>query len=206
MKTFWLLNMKKKKTVIKRLKTVTLFILLTCLLTLPQKYKTLKLFQMWKIHRNPQFYLHLIPYSGTFWSPFNCIISILAVTLSISAITSVAKDMMNVNHAAYQLVSRVGCGPKCNTGIWEKPQSWAGEQTGGNRRNSWSKTEGCGSIQNRDEAGWSGTDEVGNRRSNSWSKTEGCGNIQDRDEAGWSGTDEVGNRGSVRGKTQGSQA
>ena len=72
--------------------------------------------------------------------------------------------------------------------------------------NSWSKTEGCGDIQDRDEAGWSGTDEVGNRRSNSWSKTEGCGSIQDRDEAGWSGTDEVGNRRSVRAKTLESQA
>ena len=94
----------------------------------------------------------------------------------------------------------VRLGPKCSTGRGEKPQSRAGEQTGGNRRNSWSKTEGCGSIRDRDEAGWSGTDEVGNRRSNSWSKTEGCGNIQDRDEACWSGTDEVGNRGSIRGK------
>ena len=61
------------------------------------------------------------------------------------------------------LLSRVWWGPKCSTGRREKPQSRAGEQPGGNRRNSWSKTEGWGNIQDRDEAGWSGTDEVGNR-------------------------------------------
>ena len=58
---------------------------------------------MCKSRENPQFYLHLIRHSGTFWSPFNCIISIL--TLTISAITSVAKDTFT--HCACQLARRL---------------------------------------------------------------------------------------------------